>query len=287
MGVFWLVDNFDTLVGIPPGFSQAWLVLFADLVHSQMLEYDGDWKTYFDTPAFPESAACVTGMSCNMLTHGVNIGQAIKSEAVWYRRSQDETDADSTFIRMRKLDQYHGVPSGMYQADEHLAGALPSHGTETCAVVEAVVSYAQSGAILGDASLFERAERITYNALPASMTKDTWERVYLQGSNEYNATSAKPFIWITDGADSPVFGLEGNYGCCTAKFVMNRANTLPQHYLFQLLTLSLHSPPLTLTIFQYACWLAQVYSPRCGVDQHLHYPEHVGPSQGYNPFGIH
>jgi hypothetical protein len=217
MAVWWLTDNFDALVGIPAGYSQAWLVLFADLVHDQMLAYNGDWKSWFDTPSFPESAACVTGMPCNMLTHGVNIGQAIKSEAVWYRRSQDETDADSTFIRMRKLDKYHGVPSGMYQADEHLAGNLPSHGTETCAVVEAVVSYAQSGAILGDASLFERAERITYNALPASMTKDTWERVYLQGSNEYNATSAKPFIWITDGADSPTFSLEGNYGCCTVR----------------------------------------------------------------------
>jgi DUF1680 family protein len=83
-------------------------------------------------------------------------------------------------------------------------------------VVEAVTSYAQSGAILGDPLLFERAERITYNALPASMTKDTWERVYLQASNEYNATPSNPFIWYTDGGDSPVFGLESNYGCCTA-----------------------------------------------------------------------
>jgi hypothetical protein len=62
-------------------------------------------------------------MPCNMLTHGVNIGQAIKSEAVWFRRSSDFTDVDSTYIRRDKLDRYHGVPSGMYQADEHLAGA--------------------------------------------------------------------------------------------------------------------------------------------------------------------
>lgn len=41
--------------------------------------------------------------------------QAIKSEAVWYRRSHDLTDVASTYIRMRKLDVYHGVPSGMYQ----------------------------------------------------------------------------------------------------------------------------------------------------------------------------
>jgi len=216
MGLWWLIDNFETLQGVPPSYNEAWLVMLADTIHSQMLSRNGDWKTYFDTPAFPEVPACTAGAPCNMLTHGVNIGQAIKSEAVWYRRSQDETDADSTFIRMRKLDRFHGIPSGMFQADEHLAGSVPSHGTETCAVVEAVVSYAQAGAILGEASLFERAERITYNALPASMTKDTWERVYLQASNEYNATSTNPFIWYTDGGDSPVYGLESNYGCCTA-----------------------------------------------------------------------
>jgi hypothetical protein len=58
---------------------------------------------------------------------GVNIGQALKSEAVWYRRSKDLTDVASTNIRLEKLDAYHGVPSGMFQADEHLAGKMPSH----------------------------------------------------------------------------------------------------------------------------------------------------------------
>lgn len=65
-----------------------------------------------------------------MYTHGVNIGQALKSEALWFRRSQDDDDAASTYIRLAKLDKYHGAPSGMFMADEHLAGAIPSHGTE-------------------------------------------------------------------------------------------------------------------------------------------------------------
>ena len=208
-GVFWLVDNFDSLSGTPPGFSQAWLITFADLLHAQMLSNDADWKSWFDTPAFPEGPACVKGAPCNMLTHGVNIGQALKSEALWYRRSQDLTDIASTNIRLAKLDEFHGVPSGMFQADEHLAGKMPSHGTETCAVVEAVVSLAAAGAIIGDPLLFERAERVAYNALPASMTKNMWERVYLQASNEANANVQDPHVWYTDGGDSALFSLEG------------------------------------------------------------------------------
>ena len=74
---------------------------------------------------------------------------------------------------------------------------MPSHGTETCAVVEAVVSLAAAGAIIGDPALFERAERVAYNALPAAMTKNMWERVYLQASNEAAAAHQDPHIWIT------------------------------------------------------------------------------------------
>jgi hypothetical protein len=220
MALQWLIDNFDSLKGVPPGFSQAYLIDFSDIAHLQMTtplgNTGGDWKTWFDTNSFPTSPACVTGMPCHMLTHGVNIGQAIKSEAVWYRRSGDVTDIDSTYVRMNKLDKYHGVPSGMFQADEHLAGNMQSHGTETCAVVEAVVSYAVSGGIIGDPILFDKAERILFNALPASMTKDMWERVYLQQSNEIEAITESDHIFITDGADSATFSLEGNYGCCTA-----------------------------------------------------------------------
>lgn len=214
--VWWLVDRFDALPGVPAGFSQAWLIDFADTVHGQMLANGGDWKTYFDTTAFPETPACVPGAPCDMLTHGVNIGQAIKSEAVWFRRSSDATDVDSTFIRRDKLDKFHGAPSGMFMADEHLAGSMPSHGTETCAVVEAIVSYAVAGEIIGDASLYERAERIAYNAMPAAMTKDWWERVYLQQPNSIAAIHEDPHVFFTDGADSATFSLEGNYGCCTA-----------------------------------------------------------------------
>ena len=56
-----------------------------------------------------------------------------------------------------------GVPTGIFQADEHLAGTMPSHGTETCTVVEASWSLNVVFSVQGDASFADRAERITYN----------------------------------------------------------------------------------------------------------------------------
>jgi hypothetical protein len=61
---------------------------------------------------------------------GVNVGQAIKSEAVAYRFSHDSTDLDSTRNRISMIEQYHGRSSGVFGADEHLAGLMPSRGSE-------------------------------------------------------------------------------------------------------------------------------------------------------------
>ena len=85
-GVFWLVDNFDSLKGVPDGFSQSWLIQFADLLHSQMLANDADWKTWFDTPSFPTGPACVGGAPCNMLCVAMP-RPATKSRTTFARRA--------------------------------------------------------------------------------------------------------------------------------------------------------------------------------------------------------
>jgi hypothetical protein len=50
---------------------------------------------------------------------------------------------------------------------------MPSHGTETCAVVEMIFSQAVNHEVIGDATFADRCEVVTYNALPGSMTKGT------------------------------------------------------------------------------------------------------------------
>jgi hypothetical protein len=45
-----------------------------------------------------------------------------------------------------------------------------------------------------------------------------WAHQYLQQSNEINAQHLSQYIYVTDGGDSNIYGLEPNYGCCTANF---------------------------------------------------------------------
>ena len=51
---------------------------------------------------------------------------------------------------MEKLDKYHGQASGVFGCDEHLAGTMPSRGTELCTVVESMFSYETLFEIQGD-----------------------------------------------------------------------------------------------------------------------------------------
>ncbi len=152
-----------------------------------------------------------------LATHGVNNGQAIKAQPVWSLVSNSEKDRQGITQQLAMLDKYHGLPNGMFSCDEHLAGRNPSQGSELCTVVEMMYSLEQSLAILGDPALGDRLERVAYNALPGTFTDDMWAHQYNQEPNQVEVSlHRKP--WTTDGPESNLFGLEPNFGCCTANF---------------------------------------------------------------------
>jgi hypothetical protein len=150
-----------------------------------------------------------------MLAHGVNNAMALKTSALWYLISGDPTDRDAIHRALDVLDRYHGLPNGMFSADEHYAGPDPSQGIELCAVVEALFSLQHAIRVTGDAGLADRLERIAFNALPATFTADMWAHQYDQQPNQVLCTLARR-QWVSNGPESNLFGLEPNFGCCTA-----------------------------------------------------------------------
>jgi hypothetical protein len=201
--VHWLLDN-------QPNGEQQFLWDLAEMLHQQAFS----WNEFFAGQDFPKESVGAT----TLYTHGVNVGQALKSGGVWYRQTHNTTDRDSSYQRVAILDQYHGQASGIFSCDEHLAGLMPSRGTELCTVVEAMYSYEVLFSIHGDPLFAERAEQIGYNALPATITPDMWAHQYLQQDNEMNAIHSDDHVWQHDGPDSTLYGLAPNYGCCTGNF---------------------------------------------------------------------
>jgi hypothetical protein len=148
--------------------------------------------------------------------HVVNTGMALKAYALAWRLSRDPRDLAFPQQMLAILDRYHGQVTGMFSGDECLAGRSPTQGTELCAVVEAVYSLAQLAAMTGATSWADRLERIAFNALPATFAPDMWSHQYVQQVNQVQSTINPEAMWSTNGPNSNIFGLEPNYGCCTA-----------------------------------------------------------------------
>ena len=197
-----------------PASEQPFLAALAATAYTQGITHGIDWASYYTPANFPQSAVS----SWDYLPHGVNNAMAAKGGAVSWRAGLDATGNASSWARDALLMTYHGSPSGIFQADECLAGAMPSKASETCLVVEQLLSLNIVHEVQGDAHFAERAERIAYNALPATGTKDMWSRVYLQQANEVYAGHSHSHPWATDGEDATTYSLDLNYDCCTANF---------------------------------------------------------------------
>ena len=114
------------------------------------------------------------------------------------------------------LDTHHGQVTGMFTGDECLSGRNPLQGTELCAVVEFLYSLEHLFAVFGDPRFGDRLERVAFNALPATFTPDMWAHQYDQQVNQVQCTVNPDHGWSSNGPESNIYGLEPNFGCCTA-----------------------------------------------------------------------
>lgn len=152
-----------------------------------------------------------------MYTHVVNNAQGIKAPAVWWVQGGEEALRDLSRAAIDNLMADHGQPNGIWSGDEHLAGTSPTQGTELCAVVEYLYSLEEMLRIFGDPFYGDVIDRVAFNALPATFSPDMWSHQYDQQVNQVVASVARR-DWTNNGDWSNVFGLEPNFGCCTANF---------------------------------------------------------------------
>jgi hypothetical protein len=153
-----------------------------------------------------------------MSTHIVNMTMMLKSEAVSHELlGKEYTDNAEKLCEI--LDKYNGTVFEGFTGDEVLSGLDPTKGTELCAVVEQMYSYEEIFAHTGDNKWAERLEVLAFNALPATISEDMWTHQYVQMNNQI-ACQKFPgkSLFRTNNSEAHLFGLEPNYGCCTANF---------------------------------------------------------------------
>lgn len=197
LSVFWLYERSG----------EPFLLDLAGLLLRQGIDWPALWRD------FPYRGP---QMRFDHRVHVVNVAMSLKFPAVRCRLSHDvDVERGNMAAGMAAIWQNHGQAHGMFAGDEWLAGTAPTRGVETCAVVEGLFSLAILLGTFGDAALGDRMERIAYNALPACQSPDQWLHQYDQQANQVRCTPVKRSGW-SNGPWANVFGLEPNFGCCTA-----------------------------------------------------------------------
>ncbi len=189
---------------------EEWLLRLAIRFEQQGFDYEKLFSPYRDQK--PERVWTYS-------THVVNLAMAIKQGALISRLHGGDSEAFA--IKMLKdLFQYHGMAAGHFTGDECVMGDSPVQGSELCGVVEAMYSYEHLLSISGNPEWGDMLERLAFNALPASLSHDMWTHQYDQQTNQICCARLPEdhVIFGTNGPESHLFGLEPNFGCCTANF---------------------------------------------------------------------
>lgn len=200
-------EGFIALQFLQERYDEPWIVELGKILQRQGVDYDTLiplWERPLNKWEFE--------------THLVNAVMMLKQEAVSCDMlGLPYTDRAERYRQL--LQKFNGTPVEAFTGDECLAGLSPIQGTELCAVVEQMYSYEWLYAYTGDPKWAERLEKLAFNALPATISDDMWVHQYDQMANQIACQRfpGKP-IFRTNEADAHLFGLEPNFGCCTANF---------------------------------------------------------------------
>ena len=188
-----------------------WVDIFTDFPFTRPAGYYYDWnkeyshfswEDYHDTMKYHAN-------------HIVNVTMGFKYPAMLSYFFDDLDYEAVSLAGMESADKYHGVASGAVNGDEHLSGNNPSQGAELCSIVEYMFSLQTMLEAFGLPCFADKMERLAYNALPATVTEDFMAHQYVQQANQVLVSKAKR-NWFNNNEESNMFGLEPNFGCCTA-----------------------------------------------------------------------
>ncbi len=189
---------------------EPWLLDLARKIHAQRFDYDSFYRGEDIAVPTPRRGLW------KWAKHVVNTGMAPKGSALAWRLGVREADPSFPARMIGILDRHHGQVTGMFTGDECLAGKNPVQGTELCSVVEFMYSLEILLSVFGDPAFGDRLERIAFNALPAALTPEMWAHQYDQQVNQVQCMINPDHMWTTNGPESNLYGLEPNFGCCTA-----------------------------------------------------------------------
>ncbi|GAC1421769.1 MAG: glycoside hydrolase family 127 protein [Flavisolibacter sp.] len=175
------------------------------------------WSQWFSGRSWVMNAAAQQNDKDWMQRHGVNVAMGLKDPIMNYQLTGEEAYLKALEIGWNDIMTLHGLPFGMFSADEDLHGNSPTQGTELCAIVETMHSLQQAIAMTGNLTYMDALERMTFNALPAQTTDDYNEKQYFQIANQVQISKGVfNFSLPFEREMNNVLGMRSGYTCCLA-----------------------------------------------------------------------
>ena len=191
---------------------EPWMRELALLLEAEGLDYEKLYRvSEFERPA--------QARYWTQINHVVNTAMALKCRALMSRFTGENPDEFALHM-YRTIMKHNSMATGHFTGDECLSGDQPTQGSECCSVAEAMYSCEILLAESGNPFWGDLLEQEAFNAMPATTTADMWAHQYVQMTNQIAAVKIPeervPFN--SNSGEANMFGLEPNFGCCTANF---------------------------------------------------------------------
>lgn len=186
----------------------SWLLDLAEI----LLKQSFDWAESFE--------------KTNTREHVVNTTQGFKYPFYKYLLTGDKRYLGSLKKGLERIGSDHGRIDNLPNADEGAKDNKATNGTETCAVVEGMLSFELGGEITGESYLYDLLESYCYNNLPNCFDYEISSYNYFQLENSVLMSHGQ-HGFCNDHGDSNALGISG-FECCFSnlhmgypKFVQN------------------------------------------------------------------
>ena len=124
------------------------------------------------------------GVKKHIVQHGVSLSEMLKIPCLLYLYTGEQNYLDQAKSAVENVYEMDEQADGLFSANEYTSGRDPRQGHETCVTADMMWTLGYFLQADGDVKMADRMERIAYNALPGSCTKDFKRHQYLSSVNQ-------------------------------------------------------------------------------------------------------
>ncbi len=152
----------------------------------KVMEFTGDRSLLADAMAMYGRSweNGVFGKKRHVIQHGVSLAEALKLPCILFLHTGDKALLDQARTAVENVYAMDEQADGLFSCNEYTSGRDPRQGHETCVTADMMWTLGYFLQADGDVRMADRMERIAYNALPGSCTKDFRRHQYLSSVNQ-------------------------------------------------------------------------------------------------------